>query len=187
MSDEKPGPEECFDEPDAGSRDVADAASENADEGGFEQVVRERDQYLTMAQRAHAELENYRKRVARERESERKYAPQLLATELLPALDNLDLALESAEGQSADAGIIDGVRLVRKQLLDSLAKHGVTQVDPLGSPFDPNVHEAVSQFASPDHEPMTVLQVLRKGYCLHDRVLRPANVIVASRPEKEEA
>jgi molecular chaperone GrpE len=167
--------------------DEKEAAPEEipAPEEDVETLTRQRDQYLDMAQRARAELENYRKRAARELESERKYAAGALVASLLPAMDNLDRAIESASSEAEPAGLVEGIRLVRKELLEALAKNGVTQVDPEGAPFDPHLHEAVSQFPTADAEPMTVLQTLRKGYCLHDRVIRPAHVIVAAAPAEE--
>lgn len=143
-------------------------------------VEAERDKYLELARRTQAEFENYQKRVRRDMDSERRYAAQPILTDLLPILDNLERAMQSAPADAASSKFLDGIKLVHKQWLDALAKHGVTPIAVDGTPFDPNVHEAVMQQPSADVAPMTVLQGVRTGYQLHDRVLRPAQVIVSA-------
>lgn len=141
----------------------------------------ERDEYLALAQRTKAEFENYQKRNQREREQERKYWYTPLVLDLLPILDNLDRALNAAR-QAGDAGsLVQGVAMVQTQFLDTLKRHGVTRIEAAGQPFDPNLHQAVMQQPTADAAPGMVLQVLEQGFMNHDRVLRPAKVIVSSK------
>ncbi|QDU60678.1 heat shock protein GrpE [Planctomycetes bacterium Pan216] len=148
----------------------------------LEKAMEERDKYLNLAQRARAEFENYQRRMNREMQQQKQFAAQPLASDLLSAIDNLDRAISSAEDQKETAGILEGIKLVRKQLLDTLAKHSIEQMIPDGEPFDPHHHEAVMQQPSGDCPPMTVLQTVETGYMLHDRVIRPAKVIVSVSP-----
>lgn len=142
-----------------------------------------RDEYLDLVKQTRAEFENYQKRSARDLASERRYAQTPLAGDLLPALDNLDRAIAAAN-QAGDTGaLVKGVVLVQSQLLDALRRHGITRIDAQRKPFDPNLHQAVMQQPSAEVSPQTVLQVLEQGYMLHERVLRPARVIVSMPPE----
>ncbi len=141
-----------------------------------------RDEYLDLAKQTRADFENYQKRSSRDLATERRYAQMPLAGDLLPALDNLERAIAAAE-QSGDAGaLVKGVALVQSQLLDALRRHGVTRIDAKGKPFDPHLHQAVMQQPSADVPPQTVLQVLEPGYMFHERVLRPARVVVSMPP-----
>lgn len=134
------------------------------------------DKYL----RAVADLENFRKRGKRDLDDARAEARTRVLKEMLPVVDNLERAVEHAEKQGdAAAAIIDGVRLVLRQFLSAFEKVDVTPVDAAGQPFDPNVHEAISQLETDDAPPGTVVQVLQRGYRLGDRLLRPALVVVA--------
>lgn len=141
-----------------------------------------RDEYLDLARQVRADFENYQKRSQRDLATERRFAQEPLARDLLPALDNLDRALEAAEKGGEGGALAKGVAMVRTQLLDALRRHGVTRVEAQGQPFDPNQHEAVMQQPSAEAPAQTVLQVLEQGYMLHERVLRPARVIVAMPP-----
>ena len=139
-----------------------------------------RDEYLALARQSRAEFESYQKRASRDLATERRYAQLPLAEDLLGAIDNLERAIAAA-GQAGDKGpLAQGVSLVLSQLLDVLRRHGVTRLEALGQPFDPNLHQAVMQQPSKDHPPNTVLQVLASGYMMHERVLRPATVIVST-------
>jgi molecular chaperone GrpE len=141
-----------------------------------------RDEYLDLLQRTRADFENYQKRALRETVQERKYAHGGLASDLLPALDNLDRATAAAKQVGDKSSLAQGVSLVLSQLLDILRRHGITPIDALGKPFDPNEHEAVMQQPSTSVPPGSVLQVLEQGFMIHDRVLRPAKVIVSTAP-----
>ena len=139
-----------------------------------------RDEYLALARQSRADFDNYQKRAARDLATERRYAQLPLAEDLLGAIDNLERAIAAAD-QAGDKGpLAKGVSLVLAQLLDVLRRHGVSRIEVLGQPFDPNLHQAVMQQPSADHPPNTVLQVLASGYMMHERVLRPATVIVST-------
>jgi molecular chaperone GrpE len=149
------------------------------------EAEQKRDQYLDLAQRTRAEFENYQKRVARDLATERRFAQAPLAADLLGPIDNLDRATAAAQQAGETGPLVQGVALVQNQLLDILRRHGITRIDAEGKPFDANVHEAVMQQPSKDQPPFTVLKVLEPGYMIHDRVLRPARVIVATAPPAE--
>ncbi|HET6604790.1 MAG TPA: nucleotide exchange factor GrpE [Xanthomonadaceae bacterium] len=125
--------------------------------------------------RERAEIENQRRRVAREAEQVRRFANERLLGDLLPVIDSLERALES-DGE--DAHVRQGVELTLKQLLKVAADHGLASIDPAGQPFDPERHQAMSTIES-DAPAGTVVQVYQKGWLLNDRLLRPALVVVA--------
>ena len=140
-----------------------------------------RDQAL----RAQAEAENVRRRTQRDVENAHKFALERFGNDLLPVVDSLERAVESArstEREGAVAAIADGVELSLKLFVDTLARANLIQVDPVGEPFDPKLHQAVSMVESATAEPGSVLQVLQKGYTLNGRLVRPAMVIVAKTP-----
>jgi len=128
--------------------------------------------------RALAELDNTRKRLEREKEEYRKYASEKVLADLLPALDNLDLALEHAPRDAAAKGFVQGVDMTRKALLDALAGNGLAPVGEAGAEFTPELHEAVGQDQRDDLPPGAVTRVLQRGYLLNGRLLRPAKVMV---------
>jgi molecular chaperone GrpE len=128
-----------------------------------------------------AEFVTARKRLLRDAEAERKYAVEPLARDLLAALDNLDRALEAAKAAGDTGPLAIGVAATADQFLAALARHGITRIEcGPGTPFDPNRHEAVMQQPTAEFEPGQVTRVLQQGFLLHDRVLRPASVIVAA-------
>jgi molecular chaperone GrpE len=129
-----------------------------------------------------ADYENSRKRAARDLDIERKFAHAKLAGDLLPALDNLDRAIEAAKKAREEGALVQGVQATQQMLLDVLKRHGITPIGAQGQPFDPNMHQAVSMAPSRDQPANTVLHVLQSGYLIHDRILRPASVIIASEP-----
>jgi molecular chaperone GrpE len=147
-----------------------------------ESAEEERDKYLEMLQRSKAEFENYRKRLQQNLAEERRYAHSDLARDLLPVLDNLQLALDAAATRSELDALIEGVRLVQSQFLDTLGRFGVNRVDALGKSFDPEMHEAVSVDPRSDVDHGTVTQVMEPGFRLNERLLRPAKVVVATEP-----
>ena len=138
----------------------------------------ERDTYLQLAQRAQADFENYRKRAAKEMAAAGERAKVGLVRDLLPVVDNLERALDSA--QNGGAGLAEGVRLVLSELQGVLAREGVEAVEPAGESFDPTVHEALSTRAEDGAEPGVVLDVVEKGYRMSDTVIRPARVVVSA-------
>jgi molecular chaperone GrpE len=143
---------------------------------------KERDQFLALVQQTRADFENYQKRVQRDLAQERRYAQKPLALDLLAALDNLERATAAAKQAGETGPLVQGVAMVHTQLLDALKRHGITPIEALGQPFDPNLHQAVMQQPSAAHSPGTVVQVLQQGFLIHDRVLRPATVVVSKAP-----
>lgn len=138
-----------------------------------------------MMLRLAAELDNYKKRVAKERESLFKYATQDIIQELLPILDNFERAIESANKSKDCDSLLGGVRMIFKQMYDALERRGVSRINAVGEPFDPTIHEAVMQVASEKHPENVVVQELQRGYMLHDRVIRPSMVAVSKRADVE--
>lgn len=148
------------------------AAKEKEAAENWEKFVRER-----------ADLENYRKRVQREKEELIKYGNENLILEILPAVDNMERALAHVDQESQDP-VITGVRMTLDMLLAALKKFGVTPVETgKGTPFDPALHQAMGQVACEDQETNTVVEVYQKGYLLSERLLRPAMVSVACAPK----
>jgi molecular chaperone GrpE len=132
--------------------------------------------------RAQAELENYRKRVARQMEDERRYASVSLLTDLLPVWDNTVRAIEAAEKTSDVAKLLEGVKMVAAQMERVLESHHCKRIEALHQPFDPHRHQAISQQPSAEFPPNTVLLVAQEGFVFYDRVIRPSQVIVSSAP-----
>jgi molecular chaperone GrpE len=130
--------------------------------------------------RSVAELDNFRKRTAQERQKLLKYRNEELLLDLLPVLDNFERAMEHSEHSSRSEGFLEGVRMIAQMLSDALAKHGVTKIDSLGRPFDPTMHEAIAAVPAVGQEPNTVIDVVEDGYMYQDRLLRPARVVVAA-------
>lgn len=139
----------------------------------------ERDQFKEKWTRAMADLENYRRRMQREMEEDRRYSALPVLKALLPAFDGLDRAVAAAaQSRNADE-LIQGIEITLRQLEAAMNGFGARSIEAVGQPFDPNLHEAISQMVSQDVPPMTVLQDVERGYVLHDRVVRPSKVIVA--------
>jgi molecular chaperone GrpE len=165
------------------SLDVAeaeDAASDvERDLNELGEAKRERDEYLELAQRTKADFENYRKRVAKETSEAVARGKAELARQLLPAIDNLERALEAGGDASAHKALVEGVAMVRDELQGRLEGAGVESFDPTGEKFDPQVHEALSTQPQEGTEPGVVLLTVAKGYRLNGQVLRPAQVVVS--------
>jgi molecular chaperone GrpE len=162
----------------AGSRDAASTVLEDLE--GLRARAAERDQFLDLLKRTQADFDNYQKRIQRDRDQERRYSQAPLAADLLPVLDNLERATAAAKQAGETGPLVQGVAMVQSQLLDLLKRHGIKPIDAKGTPFDPNLHQAVMQQPAADVPPHTVLQVLEQGFMIHDRVLRPAKVIVSA-------
>jgi molecular chaperone GrpE len=145
----------------------------------LEKLKQEHEKFL----RAAADLENYKKRAAREREEIQRFGNEKILKDLLPAVDGLDRALAAAP---PDDPLAEGVRLVRATLEQSLARHGVTAFSALGERFDPALHEALLQVPTADAAPGTVVLEHARGFKLHDRLVRPAMVGVAVEPAKKD-
>ena len=141
------------------------------------------DEHLRAWQRAAADLSNYRRRTEEERVAGARFANAALIARLLAVLDDFDRALEHIPEEAHDAWV-DGVRLVERKLRGVLESEGLTQIEAVGQPFDPNFHEAVVHEETADHPDNQVIGELQRGYRLHDRVLRPALVRVANNPKE---
>jgi molecular chaperone GrpE len=141
----------------------------------------EADRYRDQALRAAADLENFRKRMIREKEEAIRFANSGILEKLLPILDNFELGLDAARGDTATPGtkgIVDGFSMVHRQLGDFLVSSGLQPIDAVGQPFDPKLHEALGHETDASQEDGIVLRQMRRGYRLADRLIRPSSVIV---------
>ncbi len=157
---------------------------ENPLELELNNALEEVEKFKDMAIRAEAEMQNVRRRAERDVENAHKFGLERILTNLLPVIDGLEKALESAPTE-ADP-VIDGVRLTFKLVQNVLEKESVEVIDPLGEPFNPNEHEAMSVVENPDMEPNSVCLVIQKGYKLNQRLVRPAMVMVTKAPLEED-
>lgn len=161
-------------------------AKQRAGHGAMTQELEEAQQkateYHDRILRMQAEIENLRKRAQRDLSNAHKYAIEKLAGELLQVKDSLELGLGAGDADAAK--LQEGTELTLKILTTILQKYAIEEVNPDGETFDPNLHQAMTMQESAEHEPNTVISVMQKGYTLHDRLLRPAMVIVAKAPEK---
>ena len=136
--------------------------------------------------RAVADLENFRKRTIREKDELRQFAAAGVVEDIIPIIDNLGLGLGAAKQQTDVKSIVDGINLVLEQFKSTLTRHGLKEVNPIGQAFDPNLHDCISHQPSADIPEEKVSQVVRLGYTLNGRLLRPASVVVSSGPAKTE-
>lgn len=156
------------------------AAAKSSLQDQLAAALEERDANYNRYLRAEAETDTIRRRAARELDEQRRYQSLSLLKDLLPALDNLHRAVDAAKAGTDVKVLKEGVQMVLKQFDDVFSRHDAKPIKALGQPFDPNLHEAISQMPSPDKPPMTVLIEAEKGYTLHDRVVRPSKVVVAA-------
>jgi len=171
----------------AGKREESGVGQADLGPSEIERLREELAQAQDRALRTQAELENYRKRAARQMEEERRYANIPLIRDLLPVWDSVGRAIEAAESAPETASLLEGFKMVAGQLESVLQQHHCQKIDALGEPFDPNLHEAIYQQPSREHPVNTVLGVTQIGFRLHDRVVRPSQVIVsAAMPPQEE-
>lgn len=174
---------EAVEERQAGRQKSAEAGSDAAAElaAARAELEEQKDRLI----RLQADFDNLRKRALKERQEAHQYGHENLVKDLLGTVDNLDRAIEHAS--QSDGGdfqsMLQGVELVRRELLGALAKHGVNEVQAEEVAFDPNVHEAMAQVENDSVPPGTVIEVLQKGYQLRDRLIRPARVVVSKHPE----
>lgn len=174
-------PEDATDSDAAESGQEEELSPEAALEHALEEVARFKD----LALRAEAEMQNMQRRTARDVENAHKFGVEKFLQNLIPVVDSLEKAVESAE-QAKDGtvdAIAEGVSLCYKLLVDVLARENVDIIDPTGEPFDPNEHQAMSMVENPDMEPNTVFAVVQKGYKLNGRLVRAAMVMVTKAPE----
>ncbi|WP_297790772.1 nucleotide exchange factor GrpE [uncultured Marinobacter sp.] len=157
-----------------------DSAGEPSETEALQAQVQE---YQEQMLRAQAEMQNVRRRAELDVEKAHKFALEKFVKELLPVADSLEKAVESTEGQEASgelvASIREGVEMTLNLFMNSLKKFNVEQLNPVGEPFDPQLHEAMSMVPAPDAEPNSVVAVVQKGYTLNERLVRPAMVVVA--------
>lgn len=165
--------------------EVADPVSGDVSADEIEQLRAERDDMRDRFMRALADAENARKRSERDRREAEQYGGSKLARDMLPVFDNMKRALEATTEQArAQApGLIEGVELTMRELLNIFAKHGITIIAPeIGETFDPQQHQAMFEAPVPDTQAGQIIQVMAEGFLLHDRLLRPAQVGVSSTP-----
>jgi len=160
---------------------AAAAAAETAadtEDSALAKLQGDMERFKDLALRSEADLQNFRKRAAREKEDALKYANAGFLERLVPILDNFDMGMAAARSDKNSA-ILAGLEMVAKQFQDFLSENGVQSIEAAGQKFDPNLHEALAQETSKDVPEGHVVRQVRKGYKLKDRLLRPANVIVS--------
>lgn len=158
-------------------------SNEDPLQAALNEAADNKDLYL----RALADLENYRKRAQREREDAIRFANDNILRNIIPVLDNLERAIEHARTTDEQGSLLEGVEMTMDQFRKVLESSGVTPVEAMGQPFDPNFHQAMGQIPTGDQPPNTVIQELQKGYLLNSRLLRPAMVMVSTAlPETDE-
>lgn len=176
--------EDILDNMASGTEDLIDDSLANDDQVVdvaelLEELQKSNDQNLDMAQRAQAELANYRKRVDDERLTQQQYANSRLIIRLLPIVDELEMALEHSGDMEINTSWLDGIKLIHRKVIQMLESEGLHKIDAIGQAFDPLQHEAVSTDDSNEVATGYILEVLRNGYKLHDRIIQPAQVVVA--------
>lgn len=149
----------------------------------FQEKEKEAKEHYDRYLRLSAELDNYKKRAEKEKSETYKFAVGNLLKELLPVLDNLERAMEHGRETEDPKALLEGVEMTYKGFWTVLEKYGVTQVEALGEEFDPNHHEAVMVQEDAQRSPGVVISQLQKGYRLHNRLVRPAMVVVSKKPE----
>jgi len=162
---------------------TGEESSENTPESEIEALKAQAQEFQEQMLRSQAEMQNVRRRAEIDVEKAHKFALEKFVKELLPVADSLEKAVESTEGHEESgelvASIREGVEMTLNLFMNSLKKFNVEQLNPVGEPFDPQKHEAMSMVPAPDAEPNSVVAVVQKGYTLNDRLVRPAMVVVA--------
>lgn len=172
--------EEVTNETDAQPDETQSADPEQDLVAELEAAREEADQYREQFMRSEAEMANLRRRVEKDIENAHKFGQEKLVKEVVTVADNLERTLAAIETDSAEIQPLkEGVEMTLKSLLDTFAKFNIKPIDPEGEPFDPQLHQAMSMVENPDVEPNTVVAVMQKGYTLHERLLRPAMVVVS--------
>lgn len=196
MTDEKSPPEEDTPPPEesgVGEGTQGDAPENDSNpDSELSEILQKLEEAETRAEAMHerslralAELDNFRKRMARDRQDLRRSAAAEVIESLLPALDNLKLGMNSMTSQENLEEVVKGFEMVGNQILTALQDHGLKEVNPEGEPFDPHFHDSLSTCPSEDVSEGTVVQTLKVGYLLNDKLLRPASVVVSSGPAVE--
>ncbi len=180
----KDSPEKLSEETASGENsctDTADNVEKNEVNALKEQLAAETDRLLRLS----AEFENYKKRKQREIDEFKKFANETIFRQMLPVVDNLERAIASVETNSDEGALLEGVKLIHKEVLKLLEMFSVKVVTAGNEPFDPNFHQAVTRLETDEFPENTVTTVLQNGYLLHDRLIRPAMVVVSKRVENE--
>lgn len=166
--------------------DSADSELEPSE--ALQKALEEVEKFKDAALRAEAEMQNMQRRTARDVENAHKFALEKFLQNLLPVVDSMEKAVEAAEqaSENEDDAMLEGIRLCHKLLVDVLGKEGIEVIDPVGEPFDPNEHQAMSMVENPDMEPNSVFAVVQKGYRLNGRLVRAAMVMVTKAPAATE-
>ena len=169
--------------PESDEQEAVQPSEEAGD--ALEIALAEAEKFRDLALRSEAEMQNLRKRSERDVQNAHKFGVERLVQNLLPVMDSLEKAIETSEQAQTpeDDPQLEGLRLCLKLFSEVLEKEGIVVVDPLGTPFDPILHEALSLIENPDLEPNSVMAVIQKGYQLHERLVRPAMVMVSKAPE----
>lgn len=167
----------------------AEASTEEVSvEAQLEQALAELSEAKDQSLRTQAEMQNVRRRAEQDVEKARKFALEKFSKDLLPVVDNLERAVEAADLENeAVKALCEGIELTQKSFIDVLARFKLEQLDPVGEPFDPQLHEAMAMVPAPDAEPNTVINVVQKGYTLNGRLVRAAMVVVSQAAPKVDA
>lgn len=179
---ESPSPEQGAEHNDLTSIDPGNVTPEQLEE--LKQKAAKADEHWDRMLRTTAEFDNFRKRATRDKQEAIRYANETLLEKLVPVLDNFEMALNATAATTAEGAdsLKTGVSMIHQQLKTVLNDAGLEEINAIGQPFNPNFHEAVAQREAPDVPEGQVVQQLRKGYKLKDRLVRPATVIVAKTP-----
>lgn len=179
---------------DGNEENLKEQESETVEEAGSDDPMEKLESELQAARleaiearqdmlRMQADIENLRKRLVREHEKSRLRTLERFMSDLLPVRDSLERGLEAANDPSATVeALSEGKQLIMKMLTKTMGDHGLQTIDPIGEPFDPEKHEAMTMLTSDQHDENTVIDVIEKGYQLHDRLIRPAKVVVSRKP-----
>lgn len=173
--------------PEAIARELQELRAQAAELAGLRQKAKERDEFLDLAKRVQADFVNYQKRMTAEKEQWSKVLHADLVRDLLPALDALEACAAMAEKGGDPKHHFEGYRIAVQELARILEKNGLKAIAPTGGGFDPSVHEAVGMKETADRPENSVAELMRKGFRLHERVLRPAQVRLARKPEAPDA
>lgn len=183
MSDVETETDEAGEEAQLEESNGAEAGEEAQEPSPLEQLQAERDKLKDQLLRTAADFDNYRKRSRKDVEQAERKGKEDVLRELLPVFDNLERALQAAQGAKDVDAIQQGVQMVLKLFEDAAARIGLERVQSVGQRFDPNLHDAFQQQATDEHPPGTIVAEYQAGYRLGDRLIRPAMVVVAKKPE----
>ena len=164
----------------------AEASSDAPENDELAEALREKDQFRALAQRAQADLVNYRRRIESEQDESRRRNQQRIVLRFADVIDQLSVALSEDNLKDADASWLEGIQAVHKNFVSALAAEGFERFECVGEDFDPRKHEALLSRPTPDYEPNTVLTELRAGYMHGDEIVRPAQVEIAIAPPEGE-